>query len=77
MREGDKSILETEDSRPVVPVRLGMTLAEAENLLITATLGSAGGNISKSAAILGIDRSTLYSKIRRHNIGKAGPLRES
>ena len=55
MREGDKSILETEDSRPVVPVRLGMTLAEAENLLITATLGSAGGNISKSAAILGIE----------------------
>ena len=68
MREEDSPILETEDSRPVVPVRVGMKLADAENLLITATLLWTGGNISKSAAILGIDRSTLYSKIKRHDI---------
>jgi DNA-binding protein Fis len=51
-----------------VPVRLGMTLADAEYLLITATLGWTGRNISKSAAILGIDRSTLYNKIKQHSI---------
>jgi transcriptional regulator of acetoin/glycerol metabolism len=28
------------------------------------------GNIARSAKILGIDRSTLYSKIKRYNIDK-------
>jgi DNA-binding protein Fis len=68
MRKEANSILEGEDSRPVVPVRLGMTLADAENLLITATLRWTGGNIKKAACILGIDRSTLYEKIKRYSI---------
>jgi transcriptional regulator of acetoin/glycerol metabolism len=32
------------------------------------TLERTGGNIKESASILGIDRSTLYEKIKRYEI---------
>ena len=51
-----------------VQVRIGMTLVEVENLFIAATFESTRGNVSKAAALLGIDRSTLYEKIRRANL---------
>jgi DNA-binding NtrC family response regulator len=50
------------------PVPSGMTLQEMEKLLIAATLQRTGGNIKESASILGIDRSTLYEKIKRYEI---------
>ncbi|HTS24737.1 MAG TPA: sigma-54 dependent transcriptional regulator [Bryobacteraceae bacterium] len=46
----------------------GMSLAEMEKLLIVETLQRANGNIKESAAILGIDRSTLYEKIKKYEI---------
>ena len=46
----------------------GMTLQEMEKQLIAATIERTGGNIKESAAILGIDRSTLYEKIKRYEI---------
>lgn len=52
----------------LVGVRLGMTLAEVEKVLITAILHGAADNVSRSAAMLAIDRSTLYQKIRRYSI---------
>ena len=45
-----------------------MTLQEMERLLIVATLERTSGNIKESASILGIDRSTLYEKIKRYEI---------
>ncbi len=51
-----------------VSIPAGMTLAEMEKLLIIATLQKTGGNIKESAAILGIDRSTLYEKIKKYEI---------
>ena len=45
-----------------------MTLEEAENQIITATLQRVGGNIKEAATILGIDRSTLYDKIKKFNL---------
>jgi DNA-binding NtrC family response regulator len=45
-----------------------MTLADMERLLIAATLRHTGGNIRESAALLGIDRSTLYEKIKKYAI---------
>jgi DNA-binding NtrC family response regulator len=44
------------------------TLAEIERRVIEATLRRTGGNIKETASILGIDRSTLYDKIKRYAI---------
>ena len=48
----------------------GMTLQEMEKQLIVATIQRTGGNIKESAAILGIDRSTMYEKIKRYDISR-------
>ena len=39
-----------------------------EKELIIATLQRTKGNIKESASILGIDRSTLYEKIKKYEI---------
>jgi len=46
----------------------GMTLQEMEKMLIVATIQHTGGNIKEAASVLGIDRSTLYEKIKRYEI---------
>jgi len=46
----------------------GISFAEMEKALIVATLQRTNGNIKESAGILGIDRSTLYEKIKRYTI---------
>jgi DNA-binding NtrC family response regulator len=45
-----------------------MTLGDLEKQAIIAMLGRTGGNIKESASQLGIDRSTLYDKIKRYEI---------
>jgi transcriptional regulator with GAF, ATPase, and Fis domain len=47
-----------------------LSLSEIERKHIHATLVSTGWNKSRSAQILGIERSTLDRKIRRHKISK-------
>jgi transcriptional regulator of acetoin/glycerol metabolism len=49
---------------------VGTTLAELETLLVTATLQHTSGNVTEAAAILGIDRSTVYAKLKRYRIAK-------
>ena len=46
----------------------GLTLPEVEKQYIAATLQRTQGNIKAAADALGIDRSTLYEKIRRYEI---------
>ncbi len=46
----------------------GLTLQEIERRYITATLQRLQGNVKAAADALGIDRSTLYEKIRRYEI---------
>jgi DNA-binding NtrC family response regulator len=46
----------------------GMTLQEMEKQLIIVTLQRTEGNIKEAASILGIDRSTMYEKIKRYEI---------
>jgi DNA-binding NtrC family response regulator len=46
----------------------GMSLQEMEKIAIAATLQRTGGNIKESASVLGIDRSTLYEKIKKYEI---------
>ncbi len=50
----------------------GMTLRELEKLAIASALARHSGNIKESAAALGIDRSTLYDKIRKYGIPRGG-----
>ena len=45
-----------------------LTLAEIERAAIAATLKRTEGNIKEAAQSLGIDRSTLYDKIKRYGI---------
>jgi DNA-binding NtrC family response regulator len=46
----------------------GMTLQEMEKQLIVATLQRTAGNIKEASGLLGIDRSTMYEKIKRYEI---------
>ena len=39
---------------------------------VAAVLGHTGGNVSQSARILGIDRVTLYNKMRKYGIRRDG-----
>ena len=56
-----------------MPVRyVPESLSEVERRHITATLNSTDWNKSRAAQILGIERSTLDRKIKRHGITKNG-----
>jgi DNA-binding NtrC family response regulator len=49
---------------------LGRTLREVEIAHLSSVLQETQWNVSKSAEILGIDRSTLYDKIKRYDLRK-------
>jgi DNA-binding NtrC family response regulator len=49
-------------------VPAGMTIEDMEKVLITATIQRTQGNIKEAASVLGIDRSTLYEKIKKYEI---------
>ena len=51
-----------------VSIHVGMTLRHTEKLLIEATVRSTDGNMKRAAAILGIDRSTLYKKMKLYGL---------
>jgi len=42
------------------------TLAQLENMAIINCIKKCGGNITKASKVLGINRSTIYSKIKKH-----------
>ena len=50
------------------PVAGNASIEDMEKQLIAATLQRTKGNIKESAEVLGIDRSTLYEKIKRYGI---------
>jgi DNA-binding NtrC family response regulator len=47
-----------------------ITLDEVQRHVITATLKRTGGNVKETAASLGIDRSTLYERMKRFAIAR-------
>jgi DNA-binding NtrC family response regulator len=55
-----------EDAAWDIPTNL--TLEEVENRVIAATLRRTHGNIKEAAGILGVDRSTLYDRIKKYNL---------
>jgi DNA-binding NtrC family response regulator len=71
------SILTTEDLPPTVGgsseentirIPVGVTMDEAEKLIIRETLASVKGNKSKAAEILGIGRKTLHRKLEEYGL---------
>jgi DNA-binding NtrC family response regulator len=48
----------------LLPVRAGMSVAEAERLLIEATLTKTAGNKKEAAEMLGVSLKTLYSRLQ-------------
>jgi len=53
---------------PEMSIRLGSTIEDVEKELILRTLRWAGNNRRRTAAILGIARPTLYSKIKKYRL---------
>ena len=47
---------------------VNLTLAQVELQVIPAVLDDTGWNVKAAAAVLGIDRSTLYEKIKKYGI---------
>ena len=68
LSEADFAFLESQQSARPSVIPAGSTLADMEKQLIIATLQHTNGNIKESASLLGIDRSTLYEKIKRYEI---------
>ncbi|MBK7826732.1 sigma 54-interacting transcriptional regulator [Nannocystis sp.] len=78
---GDGPVLEQDDLPPELlhAAPLGPTLtdanavvrplAELEREAIVAALSATGGNKARAAALLGIDRTTLYRKLKDYGIG--------
>jgi DNA-binding NtrC family response regulator len=54
------------------PEQEARTLAEVERLHVARTLAAAKGNVSAAARRLGIDRSTLYHKMRVYHLSRRG-----
>jgi DNA-binding NtrC family response regulator len=59
---------DTADVPPGLGLPPGLTLQDVERHYIAVTLQRTQGNIKAAADALGIDRSTLYEKIRRYEI---------
>ena len=53
---------------PAWAIPAGVTMQEMEKVLIIATIQRTNGNIKEAASVLGIDRSTLYEKIKKYEI---------
>jgi DNA-binding NtrC family response regulator len=68
LTEEDLSFLADSAAARPWQIPSGVTLQEMEKQLIAVTIQRTGGNIKESASILGIDRSTLYEKIKRYEI---------
>jgi DNA-binding NtrC family response regulator len=66
-------------SRGDAPPKAGTmaSLEEVEKRHVAAVLAHTGGNVSQSARILGIDRVTLYNKMRKYGIRRDGEADEA
>ncbi|MGE0796864.1 MAG: sigma-54-dependent transcriptional regulator [Lautropia sp.] len=55
-----------DDTMPLVPLRVGCSIADAERQLILATLEYCGGAKERTADMLGISLKTLYNRLRAY-----------
>jgi DNA-binding NtrC family response regulator len=69
LSEEDLAFLHPEAGRAAGwPAPDNLPLEDVEKRVIIATLERTHGNVKEAAAILGIDRSTLYDRIKKHGI---------
>lgn len=68
LAEEDFGFLNHNHERKGWAVPTNVTLEEIENQVVTATLQRTHGNIKEAATILGIDRSTLYDRLKKYNL---------
>ena len=68
--EADLAFLRRPESRETLLRGDDLNLAELEKRAITVALARTGGNVTRAATALGIDRSTLYDKLRRYGIAR-------
>jgi DNA-binding NtrC family response regulator len=53
-----------------ITIPVGTPLTEVERLVVEATLQHAGWNMSRCAAILGIDFGSLYTKLKAYYLAE-------
>ena len=51
-----------------IDINVGMTIDEAERVLIEATLRQTGNNKTRAATVLGISAKTLHAKLRQYRL---------
>jgi DNA-binding NtrC family response regulator len=56
---------------PVTRIEAPLSLEEVEKRHVAGVLDWAGGNITHAARVLGIDRMTLYNKIKRYGLRRS------
>jgi DNA-binding NtrC family response regulator len=56
----------------VIALTIGTPIADAERILIGATLEHCGGNKAKAAALLGVSLKTLYNRLSDYRTAEAG-----
>ena len=61
---------------PLLSIRVGTSIAEAERALILATLDHFDGQKERSAAALGVSLKTLYNRLKEYTMD-GGPLPKS
>ena len=71
LTEDDFAFLAHNGASSTWSVPAGISLEEMEKQVITVTLQRTLGNIKGAAQILGIDRSTLYEKLKRYEIPRS------
>jgi len=72
LTEQDFSFLKRSMSKRPFALAANLNLREVEKEVIAAAIERAGGNIKEAARILGIDRSTLYERLKRYGISRPG-----
>jgi transcriptional regulator with PAS, ATPase and Fis domain len=68
-----RNMLKDEVTRPAASAPTGGALQDMECRMIEDVLKSTGGNKQKASKLLGISRTTLYRKMKRHGITCAEP----
>jgi DNA-binding NtrC family response regulator len=69
--EDDFAFLRGGNGGASLRIPANMTLQDLEKHAIVAALERSGGNIKEAATALGIDRSTLYDKLKRYQVTRA------